>query len=619
MKKQMLSVVLVTLGLVVCEAFAVPDARHVRQRYRLDQKRVAANAAKVNADYKNLTTKDRVMDVAVYTVPAMSETMRLPDRYPDDGAFFGEVAWIVAQNEFEPASFLLYSDKDLDRVTVRATDLVRIGGSERINAKEIDFSVVKLWYQGGSGWYGYFADATGRTLVPELLLHDENLVFVDDDRQDYYLRYENEDGDRRYAWMSSRFEVSDYKFDNQANQSLIKDAATLQPFVLNKNEFKQIFATLRIGKGQPSGLYKGKIEILAGNQVVSVVDMKVRVLPFELPAPRAYHDHDRGFYLCLYGTATRNPKIMKNLVDHNCLTPMGFPEINPLNPGALDRDIALAKEYGLLTKPAFFGVESVGLAIWGKKESDSDKFKLSKLKNAIQRTRDLSLAKLGHTDFFSYAIDEGGPRAIKAERAAWRIAHDAGGKIGVTSFAWRELLFALDLLIIPGMPVERRQEEVRLFHDSNPDAMVGWYANPHCGPENPDYFRRIHGLTAWKAGYDVSLNYCWWRNNWNDMAVPYEPNLRAIVSAYGASDDVIDTLAWEGIREGLDDIRYATKARELALKAAHAKDGDIMLLGRRVLSFIAYWDAYRSDPEAFKLECINYILMLDEALKSSEK
>ncbi len=610
---------IIALSMAARVAFAVPDAANVRQRYNLDKGLVNENAERVSGDYKGFDAKGRASDVAVYTVPAMSGIKRMPDLYPEDGKFFGDVTWIAAQNEFEAASFLLYSEKDLCDVTIKATDLLREGGNERIKAEDVDFSVVKLWYQGGSAWHGYFADATGRVLVPELLLHDENLVYVDDNTRDYYLRYENEDGGRRYAWMSSRFEVTDYSFDNQANQSLIKDAETLQPFVLNKNEFKQIFATIRVGKGQTPGLYKGKIELRAGDKVVSGVDMKLKVLPFELPAPKAFHDNDRGFYLCLYGTATRNPKIMKNLVEHNCLTPMGFPEINPLNPGALDRDIALAKEYGLLTKPAFFGVESVGIAVWSKEASESDKVKLEKLKNSIQRTRDLSLEKLGHTDFFSYAIDEGGPTAIKAERAAWRIAHDAGGKIGVTSFTWRELLFALDLLIIPGMPVERRETEVRLFHDSNPEAMVGWYANPHCGPESPDYFRRIHGLTAWKAGYDVSLNYCWWRNNWNDMAVPYEPNLRAIVSAYGASDDVIDTLAWDGIREGIDDIRYATKTRELALQAAEAKDGDVKLLGRRVLSFLAYWDAYRSDPESFRLECINYILTLDKALKSIKK
>ena len=165
------------------------------------------------------------------------------------------------------------------------------------------------------------------------------------------------------------------------------------------------------------------------------------------------------------------------------------------------------------------------------------------------------------------------------------------------------------------------------FHRSSASAPIsrfvrasicGWYANPHCGPESPDYFRRIHGLTAWQAGYDVSLNYCWWRNNWNDMAVPYEPNLRAIVSAYGAADGVIDTLAWEGIREGLDDIRYATLCKRLALKAAASSDGDALLKGRRVLSFLAYWDGYRSAPSAFRAECVNHILALDSILKGGK-
>ena len=39
--------------------------------------------------------------------------------------------------------------------------------------------------------------------------------------------------------------------------------------------------------------------------------------------------------------------------------------------------------------------------------------------------------KLGHTDFYSYGIDEGGAGTIRAERDAWRIAHEAGGKVGV--------------------------------------------------------------------------------------------------------------------------------------------------------------------------------------------
>lgn len=594
---------------------AADETAGFRQRYILDKGKAKENAAKVRGDLADAGKKGS--PVAVYTVPAMSEVKRLADTFPEDGTLFGKLSWIASRGEFEPASFVMYSMKDEDGVIIDASDLVC--GNEKIPASAIDFRVVKLWYQSGSAWYGYFSDITHRTLVPELILHDENLIRTDDSTKDYYVRYENEDGSRRWAWMSARFDVTDYAFDNQANQGLIKDADTLQPFVLNEGEFKQILATIRIPDGQREGVYSGMLKLRnKEGRELAALDMRARVLPLDLPAPATSYNPDKGFYLCLYGTGTRNPKIMKDLADHNCLNPMGFPSIDPLNPGGLDRDIKLAAEYGLSTKPIMFGVSTAAELVFNNPPTPVESNKLAKLSDRIAKTRALALDKLGHTDFFSYGVDEGGPRTIRAERDAWRIAHEAGGKIGVTSYAHRELLFALDLLIIPGMPVEHRQNEVKLFHDSNPDSLCGWYANPHCGPENPDYFRRIHGLTAWQAGYDVSLNYCWWRNNWNDMAIPYEQNLRAIINVYGAYDSVIDTLAWEGIREGLDDIRYATLCKKLALKASKSANGTVMLKGRRVLSWLAYWDGYRSSPDAFRAECINNILALDSLLKGDK-
>ena len=596
-------------------AAAVDETAEFRQRYKLDPAKAKVNATRVAADMAAAGKKDA--KAALYTVPAMGAVKHLADTYPSDGELFAPLSWVAAQGEFEPASFVAYALKDYDGVTLKATDLT--GKAGKIPASTIDFRVVKIWYQGGSAWYGFFADATHRTLVPELILHDENLIRTDDATQDYYVRYENEEGDRRYAWMSSRFEVTDYSFDNQANQGLIKDAETIQPFVLNKGEFKQILATVHVPADQAPGVYRGKLTLAdAKGEEVGSIDMRLRVLPFALPEPATSYNPDKGFYLCLYGTGSRNPNIIRDLAEHNCKNPMGFPSINPMNPGGLDRDIALAKQFGINTKPLIRGVPSVGKAIWSSNPSPSDLAMLERLRDTIAKTRDLALEKLGHTEFYSYGIDEGGPSTIRAERDAWRIAHEAGGKVCVTSFAHRELLFALDLMILPGLPAENREKEVRLFHDSNPASLCGWYANPHCGPENPDYFRRIHGLTAWQAGYDLSLNYCWWRNNWNDMAVPYEPNLRAIIAAYGAANGVIDTLAWEGIREGLDDIRYATLCKRLALKAAASSDGDTLLKGRRVLSFLAYWDGYRSDPSAFRAECVNHILALDSILKGGK-
>ena len=162
------------------------------------------------------------------------------------------------------------------------------------------------------------------------------------------------------------------------------------------------------------------------------------------------------------------------------------------------------------------------------------------------------------------------------------------------------------------MPTPHRAGEVARFKDANPDALTGWYANPHSGPENPDYFRRLHGMMACKADYDVSANYCWWRNNWNDMAVPYEPNLRALVMVYGARDGVLDTLAWEGVREGLDDVRYTTLLRQRATALLdNSRGAAAASKARRALSFLAYWDERRDDIAAYRAECIRLILDLE--------
>ena len=612
MKKTSLIALLLTLTATL--SGAADETAAFRQRYDLDAARTRQNKARVADDFKKAEIQSTAL--AAYVIPPLSATKRMPDVYPEDGRLYAPLSWIACRGEFEPASFLLFADKDQDAVTLKVSDLR--GKAGRIPASAIDLRVVKLWYQSGSAWYGYFADALGRTLVPELILHDENLIKTDDKTKDYYVRYENADGDRRYAWMSSKFETTDYNFDNQANQGLIKDADKLQPFVLNANEFKQILATIHIPDKAGAGIYKGEIEIHSKAGLLGKLSMRLRVLPIDLPDPKTCYNPDKNFYLCLYGTSTRNPKILKNLADHNAKNPMGFPSIDPMNPEGFVDEIALAKKTGINTSPLFSGAHGVGTTVRSNPISKKDQARLDNLRDTMQKTADLSKKHLGKVDFYSYGVDEGGPGTIRAERPAWKIGHDVGGKVMVSSYAHRQLIFALDMLIMPGMPAEKRQKELELFHESNPDALVGWYANPHCGPENPDYFRRIHGLSAWKAGYDVSANYCWWRNNWNDMAVPYEPNLRAIVCIYGAADETLDTLAWEGVREGIDDIRYATLLKQLALKAAKSDNGDVLMKGRRALSFLAYWDGYRDDPDAFRAECINYILSLNDALQGKK-
>ncbi|MDP7130932.1 MAG: hypothetical protein QF437_10615 [Planctomycetota bacterium] len=588
-----------------------------RQTYPAAPDIAAKNRRLVAQDLEKASAEWKQSPVVYYVVPPLSDIPRTPDRYPADGVALGPVEVIAAQGEFEPASLVVRSLKAVDRFIIRAQDLQGPDGAT-IPASALDIKLIKVWYQSGAAWYGYFADALGRRLVPELLVNDEDLIRVDCETRDNYVRYNNADGSVHHQWMSANFMVVNYSKANQANLALIKDAETLQPVVLNPDEFKQFFVTVGVPRDARDGVYTGNLDLLAEGRVIGSVPVRLRVLPFELPQPKTYYDQAKKLYLSLYGTAARNPTILRNLAEHNARHAMGFPELNPMNPDQFEADAALAQETGIATRPLFRSAPSANIRADQDNPTGEQQLRLKVLRKQIAGAAELCQKVLGHTDFYSYGVDEGGPDTIRSERAAWRTAHDAGGKVMVSTHPWRRLLFALDYMVMPGMPAEKRETEIRKFHEANPDSLAGWYANPHSGPENPNYFRRIQGMMTYKGNYDVSSNYCWWRNNWNDMATPYESYLRNLVMVQATRDDVLDSLAWEGVREGLDDIRYATKLKQLALQAMQSKNGDIMLLGRRALGYLAYWDEKRGDLDAFRYEAINYILRMEKALKGGK-
>jgi len=131
----------------------------------------ALRIAEAMKDAKN------VKNLIWYSVPAMSEVQRLADVYPVDGKFSAPVRIVMAGDEYEPGSFVLYSFADAGKATLSLTKFVSDEGYE-FPADKLDLKVIKVWYQNGNGWYSYFGD-TGLKLTPELLLNDEELIKVD--------------------------------------------------------------------------------------------------------------------------------------------------------------------------------------------------------------------------------------------------------------------------------------------------------------------------------------------------------------------------------------------------------------------------------------------------------
>jgi hypothetical protein len=420
--------------------------------------------------------------------------------------------------------------------------------------------------------------------------------------------------------MSAPGMVTGYRSTNYEKLPIVSDdAGSLQPVVLNENEFKQFMVTLGIPKSARDGQYEGAITLTADGKAFGSVPMLVRVLPFELPLPRTYYDLDKEFFHNQSGARTMNPDIVRNLVNHNNLHLCGRPEINVFNPARVEEDVKLLKDLGVSFSALFRIATMANLAVWSAQPALSQQRQLEVLKAKIDKTAELTKKLFGHTEFYSYGIDEGGPAVVRAQRAAWETAHEAGGKIQVSTHARSRLLYALDYMWQPGSPTDWRSEEAKRFHAMNPDSVVGWYCDPHGGPENPDYARRLYGLQPYKAHYDAVGNHAWWKPcQWNDIAQNFEPTYRNLNIVYLTRGGVLDTLQWEGVREGLDDVRYATKMKELAHMALKNSDSRVVLRGRLALGFLAYWDADRDCMDAFRMECINHILELNDILKGDK-
>ena len=79
---------------------------------------------------------------------------------------------------------------------------------------------------------------------------------------------------------------------------------------------------------------------------------------------------------------------------------------------------------------------------------------------------------------------------------------------------------------------------------------------------------------------------------------------------YGTGSGCVDTLAWEGFREGLDDIRYATKLKQLALPLSRGENVKARYAAKLALKLLADADRDDMDLATLRLEMIEWIQRL---------
>ena len=551
-----------------------------------------------------------------WAVPPLSDEMRLPDAEPSDGEKGGVVRIVAARDEYEPGSFVVRADADLADVTLAVSELKTDEG-EVFPAADVDLRVVKVWYQNLNGWYSYFAD-DGKRLCPELLLHDDGLIRVDTKSEDNYARLTSADGKVEERWITPPKEMDKRYYETYWRDTRgffpmrgdFRDAPALRPLALAKGEAKQFWLTVRTHPETPAGVYRGEVKVKSekGKSAEFSIPVVVRVLPFVLPQPKAYQDPEKDFLVCSYSyhgfdhimeenggdreLAKRQLlAILRNQVAHNQTMHM---------PRGDRREVAetieIMRAAGMRLDPYIGPGGEGGQHYWGGLP----------LARRAKNVRAFYDRVLGPTNRVYLLLgDEPGPWRFNT----WRETHEAFQKEGFKFFiASPQAIFhkAAPFYGWHNHNCTPETPEMPARWNQTGDTYSAWYSTHHVGPENPAFNRRQNGLTPWLSGFTALCNYAHHLGTWNDASTLYKP----MVFAYGTSDGVVDTLAWEGFREGVDDIRYGTLLCRLARQARDEKTPARHNLGIRALVYLAMLDKTGADLETARLEMIDMILEL---------
>lgn len=524
----------------------------------------------------------------LFITPAITND-RLPDnRWPRDVKTLPSLAFTACRGEYESATFSLYAVRELSGVTLSFTDLVGQDGT--LPASCIDPYAVKCWYQAGRG----IGDLGQKLLTPELLLKDDDLVRVDHAKQRNLVRAQPK--------SSVYFDATLPDSSNLQGFSP-RDAEQLLPLTVPARSLKQFWLTARIPNDAEPGAYRGTVTVRAEGLQAQELPIEVTVLPFDLAEPILEYSiyyrgvltgSGRGSISSEGKSAEQYEAEMRDLVAHGVVNPTIYQAYDEkLLPLAFEIRKAAGMKGPVMTLGVSTGAPQTPEAI-------------AALKGSVKQWVEFSKAR-GIDTVYVYGIDEASGEGLKAERAAFEAVHESGAKVFVACYRdYFDLVGdLLDLPVWSGQPDP--QEAVKAHGVGH---RIFNYGNPQCGVEEPETYRRNFGLALWKTGYDGAMDYAYqhsFTHEWNDFD---NASYRDHTMAYPTENGVIDTIQWEGFREGVDDVRYLSTLLR-AIADAEAAGGPKAQRAQDARRWVDGLDP-RGDLNALRTEMVRRIIEITQ-------
>lgn len=472
--------------------------------------------------------------------------------------------------EYEPVSFVIRANKtDLSKILLSVSDLTGRSG-RRISHNKIKLQLVKCWYQAGvPGSVGNKGVNATRTLKPELLLNDLDLIRVDYAKKTNLLRI-TENGVKRYIEPKGKF----------PHNATIKDTPKLLPFNLATNRNQQVWLSIHVPQRTPRGIYSGAVIYKDSENRVKRLPLQLTVLPFQLVKKNVittsiyytkYLKDDKKFNK-FEKTAWRTSKQMfTDLVD---LREHGIENATiyswSINVDYLKQILKIRKKAGFRKQDVYLVAQGVWWEFKKLKTSADIQAFSKKIEAQVKKLVHFA-KKSGYKDVYIYGIDEAKGDKLRKQYPVWKAIHKAGGKIFVAGYLGGGIGVMhkdstgdvrvndmQDMLILCSHADLRNGSGFRECIDSwhAKKKLVFKYAGPQVGAEDPDIYRLRYGFYMWSLGYEGMSDFAYqysFNNPWNDFD---HAKWKDHHFTYPTSDGFINTLQWEGMREAIDDLRY---------------------------------------------------------------
>jgi len=540
------------------------------------------------------TAADQGSSMTIYVVPAITDEKILPTTSIPSQYVSSQISIVASPGEYEPASFVIRANEDIASLTVVATDLTGAAGS--IASTNVDIRVVKCWYQAGTEHWDRRLSGP-KALTPELLLKDDSLVRVDGGEN--YLKLTS----GQYVWISQEKNTTTFETPSIQNFA-VKDSSTLQPVNISSGTNKQFWVTVEVPSSSSAGIYSGRIQLSTSAGLVGEIELGLRVLPIVLSKPYlAYgltyfgEPSDEGSVSPFNKNLEQYRKEIEDQAAHgaiDCGTAQGFNE-------ELGEVLAIRNELGMNNQTLFY--DGLYGYLWGNGINTD-------LAAVQQTVADLVAftAPYGVKEIYIYAMDEPTEAELLAQVPVWEAIHRGGAKVytgggDVYSRAFDIVGTTLDLYV---WPYDLSSAQAAKWHSVGHKILS--YGNPQTGVEKPATYRSNYGLLLWQKDYDGAMDFAYqwgYGSIWNDFD---NAIYRDEVMAYPTIDGVIDTIEWEGWREGVDDVRYLTTLLK-TIQEAKASGRDASA-AEGWLTELKASDLATKDLDAVRAKMVDYILSL---------